>query len=127
MEESCSSHTALVWVFTCLMLSVLFCCCIYYGKVKLGTICLCHPVLSYMIFKDGIVYNALEAKERNFPLKADFHEANNLRRIYFLHFDWLEKFDSQRNISLRRKVRMISTFSWRNISLQAYYSPRGNP
>ena len=40
------------------------------------------------------------------------------RRIYFLHFDWLEKLILQRNISLRRKVGMISTFSPRNISLK---------
>ena len=40
------------------------------------------------------------------------------RRIYFLNFDWLEKLILQRNISLRRKVGMISTFSSRNISLQ---------
>ena len=40
------------------------------------------------------------------------------RRIYFLHLDWLEKLILQRNISLRRKVGMIYTFSPRNISLQ---------
>ena len=27
------------------------------------------------------------------PIKADFHEANNSPRIYFLHIDWLENFD----------------------------------
>ena len=28
-----------------------------------------------------------------FIIKADFHEPNNLWRIDFLNFDWLEKFD----------------------------------
>ena len=36
----------------------------------------------------------------------------------FLHFHWLEKLILQRNISLRMKVGMISTFSPRNISVQ---------
>ena len=38
------------------------------------------------------------------------------RRIYFLHFDWLEKLILQRNISLRRKVEMISIFSPQNMA-----------
>ena len=53
----------------------------------------------------------------NYHLSRIFSQALrwiSTRRIYFLHFDWLEKLILQRNISLRRKVGMISTFSPQN-------------